>query len=344
MSLTHPFPMPPAPGELITVAPGILWARLQLPFQLDHVNIYFIQDDGGWMIVDCGISNKETRAAWETLLNGPFNGQQFTGLIVTHHHPDHIGMAGWLCERLEIPMLTSRTSFLSCMMFAHSPAVMEATPFSEFYARHGMAPEIAALVSTQGHHYLRMLSTPPFTYKRLYQGQELRIGGRLFHVLTGDGHSAEQVMLHLPEENLLLAADQVIEKISPNVSVMATEPDGNPLGGFIRSLNELTATLPEDVLVLSGHRLPFRGLHNRCRDLIAHHEERCEMIHDACKTRPLSANDLLPVIFHRQLDPHQMSFAFSEVLAHVNFMVKHGWLDWVREPGDKLTLRATTPL
>ncbi|WP_319824704.1 MBL fold metallo-hydrolase [Thalassovita sp.] len=344
MNLSHPFPTAPAPGEVITMAPGILWARLSLPFQLDHVNIYFIQDNDGWMIVDCGIADKQTRAAWEALLNGPFEGARFTGLIVTHHHPDHIGLAGWLCERLDIPMLTSRTSFLSCMMFAHSPAVMEATPYSEFYARHGMAPEIAALVSTQGHHYLRMLSTPPFTYKRLYQGQELRIGGRTFQVLTGDGHSAEQVMLYLPEENLLLAADQVIEKISPNVSVMATEPEGNPLGGFIRSLNELKATLPEDVLVLSGHRLPFRGLHRRCDELIAHHEERCEMIHEACKPRPLSANDLLPVLFHRKLDPHQMSFAFSEALAHVNFMVKHGWLDWVSEPGDKLTLRATTPL
>ncbi|MEZ5675259.1 Glyoxylase, beta-lactamase superfamily II [Thalassovita litoralis] len=340
MSLHHPFTTPPQPGDVIEVRPGILWARLALPFQLDHVNIYFLQDNDGWMIVDGGISNKQTRAAWEALLNGPFAGEKFTGLIITHHHPDHIGMAGWLCEKLDIPMLTSRTSFLSCMMFAHSPAVMEATPYSEFYARHGMAPEIAALVSTQGHNYLRMLSTPPFTYRRLYHGMTLPIGDRKFQVLTGDGHCAEQVMLYLPEEKLFLAADQVIEKISPNVSVMATEPEGNPLGGFIHSLNYLKRELPEDVLVLSGHRLPFYGLHIRCTDLVAHHEERCGMIHDACRTRDISANDLIPVIFHRQLDPHQMSFAFSEVLAHVNFMVKRGQLEWISEPGDRLTLRS----
>lgn len=340
MPLSHPFTTPPAPGEVIPIAPGILWARLALPFQLDHVNIYFIEDNDGWMIVDAGISNKQTRAAWHTLLDGPFKGAKFTGLIVTHHHPDHIGMAGWLCERLEIPMLTSRTSFLSCMMFAHSPAVLEATPYSEFYARHGMQPEIAALVSTQGHQYLRMLSMPPFTYKRLYHGMKLPIGGRVFEVLTGDGHCAEQVMLHLPEENLFLAADQVIEKISPNVSVMATEPDGNPLGGFIHSLNYLKRELPGDVLVLSGHRLPFRGLHERCDELISHHEERCDMIEEACRVRDMSANDLIPVIFHRPLDPHQMSFAFSEVLAHLNFMAKRGQLAWIAKPGDKLTLRS----
>ncbi|SEP72538.1 MBL fold metallo-hydrolase [Thalassovita taeanensis] len=341
MPLIHPFPETPAPGQVIQVAPGVLWAQLALPFRLNHINIYFIEDNDGWVIVDTGISDRETRAAWHALLDGPMAGKRITGLIVTHHHPDHIGNAGWLCELLDIEMMTSTTSFLSCMMFAHSPAVMEATPYSRFYARHGMKPEIAALVSTQGHRYLRMLSMPPLTYTRLSHGMVLPIGGRNFQVLTGDGHSSEQVMLYLPEEKLFLAADQVIEKISPNVSVMATEPHGNPLGGFLTSLRSLAAELPDDVLVLAGHRLPFYGLHQRCAELIAHHEERCAEIAQACANGPMSANDLVPVLFPRPLDPHELSFAFSEVLAHLNYMVAEGALTWISEGEDHLKVQHT---
>lgn len=327
--LEFPFPEPPASGAVIEVAPGILWARLALPFRLDHVNVYFLEDDDGWYIFDTGIANRETKAAWHTLLNGPMAGLRIKGLIVTHHHPDHIGLAGWLCETLDVPMLTSRTSFLSCMTFAHSPSVLEASEYSRFYARHGMSPEIAALVSTQGHDYLRMLSLPPHTYSRLHAGQQLTIGGRRFDVLTGDGHCSEQVMLHAPEYGILLAADQVIEKITPNISVMAFEPSGDPLGDFLLSLSSLQDEVSPDVLVLSGHRLPFIGLHERCRALADHHEDRCELIAQACASTPRSANDLVPILFPRPLVPHELSFAFSETLAHLNHMVARRQLDWV---------------
>lgn len=327
--LEFPFREPPAPGTTTEVAPGILWARLPLPFRLDHVNVYFLEDDDGWYIVDTGISNRDTKAAWQALLDGPMAGQRIKGLIVTHYHPDHIGLAGWLCETLDIPMLTSRTSFMSCMTFAHSPSILEASEYSRFYARHGMSPEIAALVSTQGHDYLRMLSLPPHTYLRLHAGQEMTIGGRRFEVLTGDGHCPEQIMLYAPEHGILLAADQVMEKITPNISVMAFEPSGNPLGDFIASLTALQAEVSPDVLVLPGHRLPFVGLHERCRALADHHEERCELIDAACAVAPASANDLVPVLFHRPLGPHELSFAFSETLAHLNYMVARRQLDWL---------------
>jgi len=334
--LEFPFPEPPAPGAVIEVAPGLLWARLALPFRLDHVNVYFIEDDDGWFIVDTGIANRETKTAWQALFDGPMAGRRIKGLIVTHHHPDHIGLAGWLCETLDIPMLTSRTSFLSCMTFAHSPALMEASEYTRFYTRHGMKPEIAALVSTMGHDYLRMLSLPPHTYLRLHAGQHLTIGGRRFTVLTGDGRCPEQVMLYAPDAGLLLAADQVIEKITPNISVMAFEPLGDPLGDLLASLKDLRDKVAPDVLVLSGHRLPFYGLHERCADLALHHEERCALISEACKGGAHSANDLIPVLFHRPLDPHELSFAFSEVLAHLNHMVARGDLQWQTEEDGSL--------
>lgn len=326
--LEFPFEAPPPPGTVTEVAQGMLWARLPLPFRLDHVNVYFLADDDGWYIVDTGIANRECKAAWTALLGGPLAGFAFKGLIVTHHHPDHIGLAGWLCEMLEIPLLTSRTGFLSCMTFTHSPAILEASDYSRFYAGHGMSDELAALVATQGHDYLRMLSMPPHTYRRLKAGDVLEIGGRRFDVLSGDGHCPEQLMLYSPAERILLAADQVIEKISPNVSVMAFEPEGNPLGDFLSSLAGLSRDIDPDVLVLSGHRLPFYGLRQRCRALIAHHQERCDQIRDAVRGAPLSANALVPLLFPKVVNPHEISFAFSEVLAHLNHMVAQGEIAW----------------
>lgn len=335
--LDFPFEAPPSPGTVTEVAPGILWARLPLPFRLDHVNVYFLADDDGWYIVDTGIANRECKAAWNALFSGPLAGFTFKGLIVTHHHPDHIGLAGWLCEMLEIPLLTSRTSFLSCLTFTHSPAILEASDYSRFYAGHGMTDELAALVSTHGHDYLRMLSMPPHTYRRLKAGDVMKIGGRRFEIITGDGHCDEQLMLHAPAERILLAADQVIEKISPNVSVMAFEQQGNPLGDFVASLADLSRTVDPDVLVLSGHRLPFRGLQQRCGELIAHHEERCDQIRRAVMLAPRSANQLVPILFPKVVIPHEISFAFSEVLAHLNHMVARGEIEWeIREDGSHL--------
>jgi glyoxylase-like metal-dependent hydrolase (beta-lactamase superfamily II) len=329
-ALVYPFAAPPEDGQYIEVAPGILWFRIALPFQLNHVNIYVLDDGDGWAIIDTGIDNKATRAAWEALAAGPLAGRRVTRLIVTHFHPDHIGLAGWLCERFEMPLLTTQTSYLGCLNISLSPGALDAKPYRDFYLRHGLDAATTGLVTTNGHGYLRMVSPLPPTFTRIVGGDELKIGGRMFQVITGDGHAPEQAMLYCAEENIFLAADQVLAKISPNVSVWAVDPDGDPLGLYIRSLNSLRA-LPEDALVLPGHQLPFYGLHTRSRELIAHHESRCELIADACRTRPHCSADFVPVLFHRALDPHQMSFAFSEALAHVNYMLGGGRLAWVED-------------
>jgi glyoxylase-like metal-dependent hydrolase (beta-lactamase superfamily II) len=178
-----------------------------------------------------------------------------------------------------------------------------------------------------------MVSPLPPTFRRIVAGDVLKIGGREFEVMTGDGHAPEQVMLWCAAEEIFLAADQVLAKITPNVSVWAVDPQGDPLGLYLRSLKSLKARLPEDAFVLPGHQLPFRGLHTRCDELAEHHAARCELIAAACAARPHSVAELVPVMFTRQLDPHQLSFAFSEVHAHVNYMVERGELGWVREGG-----------
>jgi glyoxylase-like metal-dependent hydrolase (beta-lactamase superfamily II) len=331
--LVYPLPEPPAPGETIEVAPGILWARIPLPFRLNHINVYLIDDGEGWAVLDTGIGNDATRAIWDTLANGPLGGRPLTRLIVTHFHPDHIGLAGWLCERHGIPLLTSQTSYLSSANISLSPGALDAKPYRDFYLRHGLDAATTQRVATQGHGYLKMVSGLPPTFRRLVAGDALRIGGRTFDVLTGNGHAPEQVMLYCAADNIFLAADQVLAKITPNISVWAVDPDGDPLGLYMRSLAELRNQIPADALVLPGHQLPFYGLHTRSDELVAHHRVRCDAIANASRTAPRSAAELVPVLFSRELDPHQMSFAFSEVQAHVNYMLGRGELAW-REGDD----------
>jgi glyoxylase-like metal-dependent hydrolase (beta-lactamase superfamily II) len=328
-SLTFPAPEPPPTSQVIEIAPGILWARIPLPFRLNHINVYLIDDGDGWAVLDTGIGNEATRAVWTALVDGPLAGRRLTRLIVTHFHPDHIGLAGWLCERFGLALLTSQTSYLSCANISLSPGALDAKPYRDFYLRHGLDAETTQRVATQGHNYLRMVSGLPPTFMRLVAGDTLKIGGRSFDVLTGNGHAPEQVMLYCAADNVFLAADQVLAKITPNISVWAVDPQGDPLGLYIRSLNELKQQIPADALVLPGHQLPFRGLHTRGDQLIAHHEARCAAIAKACRAAPRSAAELVPVLFHLQLDPHQMSFAFSEVQAHVNYMLRRGELAWV---------------
>jgi glyoxylase-like metal-dependent hydrolase (beta-lactamase superfamily II) len=326
--LTHPFPVAPAAGETIEIAPGVLWIRMPLPFRLDHVNVYLLDDGDGWAIIDTGIANSATRHVWEALAAGPLAGRKLTRLIVTHYRPDHIGLAGWLTERFDLPLLTTQTSYLSSLNISLSPNALDAAPYREFYLRNGLDAQTTTQVVTQGHGYLKMVTNLPPVFERVVGGDTLTIGKRKFSALTGDGHAPEQLMLYCAEENLFLSADQVLVKISPNVSVWAVDPTGDPLGLYLRSLRELQNRLPSDVLVLPGHGLPFYGLHIRAQELIVHHEKRCAAIHKFCASQPRSAAELVPVLFHYELDSHQMSFAFSEVLAHVNYMLRERQLVW----------------
>lgn len=333
-ALRFPFEEAPPIGVPVEVAPGILWLRFPLPFRLDHVNIYLIEDGDGWAVVDTGIADDVTRAAWRTLLDGPLAGKRLTRLIVTHFHPDHMGLAGWLCAEYGLPLLTSQTSYLMAAHICLTPGALEATPYQDFYLHHGMDADTARLVSTHGHQYLRMVAPLPLTFRRLLSGDTLVIGRRTFRVYTGDGHAPEQIMLYLEDEKILFAADQVIAKITPNIGVWAVDPEGDPLGHYLRSLRLLEAHVPEETLVLPGHQLPFYGLAERCRQIVNHHEDRCQMIGEACASGPKSVAELVPVLFTRPLDAHQMSFAFSETHAHVNRMIRRGELAWIERDGN----------
>ena len=320
-TLHAPYPEPPPPGQIIEVAPGVQWFRLPLPYRLDHVNIYLIEDADGWTVLDTGLGTDACRNAWQLLLNGPLHGQRLSSMLVTHFHPDHVGLAGWLSEQFGLPLTMPRPEYLYSLALQYAPGDFANAMHRPFYQRHGLSPQITELVLSRGHEYLKRTSGVPTTYHRIKHGDSFGGASRRFQVITGGGHSLEQAMLYRPDEKLFFAADQVIARISPNVSVHAMEPDLDALGIFLGSLAGLRGMVADDVLVLPGHGLPFYGLHQRIDELIEHHAQRCDIIAAAIQQQPLSVAELVPHVFHRALDEHQTGFAFGEVLAHVNHML-----------------------
>jgi len=326
-SLRYPWDQHPGEDQVVEVVPGVLWIRLKLPFRLNHVNIYLLADGDGWAMVDSGFGNEESIAAWTALFEGRLAGVTISRLIVTHSHPDHVGLAGWVVERFGCPLFMSQVEYLQSVYHQNRGTEERKQAQRLFFRRHGMDENLTDRLLGRGQDYLKRVSTLPASYRRISHGDEISIGTRRFKVITGGGHALDQVMLYCAADKLFLSADQVLSKISPNVSVWAVEPEQNSLGEYLASLASLTTTLPYDLLVLPGHGVPFYGLKTRIKQLADHHEERCRLIADACRETPKTSAELVPVVFHKHvLDPHQMGFAAGELIAHVNYMLVEGRL------------------
>jgi glyoxylase-like metal-dependent hydrolase (beta-lactamase superfamily II) len=326
-ALRYPIEIHPGPDQVVEVRPGVLWLRLALPFRLNHVNIYLLADGEGWTAVDSGFGNEDSIAAWTALLDGPLKGVKITRLIVTHSHPDHVGLAGWIVERFGCPLDMSQVEYLQSVYHQNRGTEERRNAQALFFRRHGMDENLTDKLLGRGQDYLKRVSILPPSYRRISHGDEISIGSRRFKVITGGGHALDQVMLYCAADKLFLSADQVLSKISPNVSVWAVEPEQNSLGEYLASLASLTTTLPYDVLVLPGHGVPFYGLKTRIKQLADHHEDRCRLIAEACRDTAQTSAALVPVVFHKHaLDPHQMGFAAGELIAHVNYMLVEGRL------------------
>jgi glyoxylase-like metal-dependent hydrolase (beta-lactamase superfamily II) len=326
-ALRYPWEEHPGEDQAVEVAPGVLWLRLKLPFRLNHVNIYLLADGNGWTAVDAGFGNEESVAAWTALLDGPLKHVKITRLIVTHSHPDHVGLAGWIVERFNCPLVMSQVEYLQSVYHQNRGTEERRQAQRLFFSRHGMDEGLVEKLVGRGQEYLKRVSVLPASYRRISHGDEITVGARRFKVITGGGHALDQVMLYCASDKLFLSADQVLSKISPNVSVWAVEPDQNSLGEYLASLASLTTTLPFDALVLPGHGVPFYGLKTRIKQLADHHEERCRLIAQACLDEPKTSAQLVPVVFHKYpLDEHQMGFAAGELIAHVNYMLVEGRL------------------
>ncbi|HEU4775702.1 MAG TPA: MBL fold metallo-hydrolase [Telluria sp.] len=324
----------PATGAVHPLAPGVHWLRMPLPFALDHINLWLIRDQragrDGWSAVDCGVATDATRSAWEHVFATGMDGQPLLRVIATHCHPDHVGLSDWLCSRFQAPFwATSGEYGFARMMSAALPGV-DGTAAIPHFERHGLVdPALRDKMGERRSYYPTLVPAVPHAYARMQDGDQIRIGAHGWRVITGFGHSPEHAALYCADLKLLISGDMVLPRISTNVSVFAVEPEGNPLQQYLDSLAKF-ADVPADTLVLPSHGRPFRGLHTRIQQLRDHHTARLAEVLQAA-TQPVSAVDIVPVMFRRPLDTHQLTFALGEALAHLHKL----WYDGIlrRETG-----------
>lgn len=324
----------PAPGTAQEVLPGVFWLRMPLPFALDHINLWLLADGDGWTLVDTGYGSEETRRLWLQLFQEVFKERPLKRIIVTHYHPDHLGNAAWLTER-GAQLYMTESEFLTAHAVYHRIAAWNNPGFAQLFRSHGLDRQRLQAVTSSGHSYRRGVPTIPASFQRLRDNDRLLIGGREWQVIVGYGHAPEHATLFCPELEALIAGDQVLERITTNVSVWPTEPEGDPLRLYLESL-ERFRPLPATTWVLPAHGRVFRTLHARLDALHAHHSDRLATLSDAC-TLPRSAADNLRVLFSRPLDTQQLFFALGETIAHLNYLWHRGSL--LRDCGQDGVLR-----
>lgn len=325
----------PEPGHALAVADGVRWLRMPLPFALDHINLWLLRDeiDGreGWTIVDCGVGRDDVKALWEKVFETSLDGLPVLRVIVTHMHPDHVGLSGWLCERWKAPLWMSMTDFMTARLWSTrsgdeaAPGGPNGTAAAEHFGRHGLVdPDAQEQIRARATYYTGLVPSVPPRFRRLMDGHTVTIGGREWRVIVGYGHAPEHLSLYCDTLQVLISGDMLLPRISTNVSVFDFEPESNPLPLYLNSLRAYD-DLAEDTLVLPSHGKPFRNMHERIRQQHEHHAERLDEVIAAC-AQPMSAADIVPVMFRRKLDLHQMTFAMGEALAHLHALYFDGKL------------------
>jgi glyoxylase-like metal-dependent hydrolase (beta-lactamase superfamily II) len=338
----------PAPGRTLEVAPGVKWIRMGLPFALDHINLWLLRDEQagpegstpGWTVVDCCISKDESRAQWEQIFANELEGLPILRVIVTHMHPDHIGLAHWLCARWNAPLWISATDYNTARLSTQSSTGFGGESAARFFASHGLTdPESVEKIKGRANYYTSLVPEVPSRFHRMMDGQVIRIGGRDWTCISGYGHAPEHIALYcadlscaLPASapaqgptGVLISGDMVLPRISTNISVYDVEPESNPLTLFLQSIDKFKP-LGTDTLTLPSHGKPFLGLHTRIDQLHAHHRDRLAEVVEACQAQPCSGADILPVMFKRKLDLHQTTFAMGEAVAHLHTLWFEGKL------------------
>ncbi len=323
--LIYPYDVPPTTGSAIELAPGVLWIRMPLPFQLSHINVWAIKDNDGWALVDTGIWSTDTAAAWHQVFADVFAGRAVTRVFVTHMHPDHIGMAGWLTRKFNCRLWISRLEYFSCRMLGADTGREAPEAGVRFYRMAGWDDDAMERYRTRFGAFGKLIYALPDSYRRLLDGEVIDIDSQRWVVVIGTGHSPEHACLYCPALKLLISGDQVLPRISSNVSVFPTEPDANPLADWLDSLHKLKCAVPNDVMVLPSHNEPFYGLHERIDALLDSQLKALDRLRDALR-KPLRAVDAFAALFARPItSEHQlMSMATGESIAHLNYLMHRG--------------------
>jgi glyoxylase-like metal-dependent hydrolase (beta-lactamase superfamily II) len=324
-TVIHPLEKEPGTGDgsAVVIAPGVLWLRMPLYTALPWINVWAIAEQGGWSIVDTGLHSDRTKEAWTAAFAGALEGAPVVRVIATHMHPDHCGMAGWIAERHRTRLWMSRLEYLTCCLMAADtgrPAPNEAV---QFYRSAGWDERAIEKYKAKFGFFGGMIYPMPHSYRRISDGETLRMGAHAWQVLVGNGHSPEHACLYCAELKLLISGDQVLPKISSNVSVFPTEPDANPLDDWMTSLAKIAARVPDDVLVLPAHKGPFRGLHARIGELIESHQRGLRSLEHLLEEKK-RAVDVFPALFSRPILPELLGMATGEAIAHLNYLTTHG--------------------
>ena len=314
--INYPWPEPPEHGEATAIADGVLWMRLPLPMALDHVNVYALDDGDGWTLIDTGFQSNRGKRIWEKLLAGPLAGRPVTRVVVTHHHPDHIGMAGWFQSVHGAELITTRTAWLFARMLQRDA---QETPNAEvvaYWKSAGMPDDILApRLSERPFNFADTVAPMPLGFTRIVEGDTLNIGGRRWTTRIGHGHAPEHATFWSEDDTLILGGDQLLPSISPNLGAYATEPEADPVADWLESCRAFQPLARDDHFVLPGHKLPFTGLPKRLEQLIDNHIGALARLEDTLATPKTAVECFMPV-FKREITGGEYGLALVEAMAH----------------------------
>jgi glyoxylase-like metal-dependent hydrolase (beta-lactamase superfamily II) len=338
MSLSYPHPDAPPVGSVTPIAGDVYWVRLPLPFAPDHINVWLLRDGDGWTLVDSGLGTGHARGTWEAIFAEVLDGSRLRRIIVTHHHPDHAGLARWLAERFEVEVWISAPELAAMRGILEGDRGAALERMIDFYGVHGFTDAKAIEEILDGADYRSIVSGVPGRVRDLEDGDLIDIGAHAWRVIMTRGHAHGHCCLYSDALGLLISGDQVLPTISTNVSVLPWSASPDPLADYLHSFEALGA-LPEQTLVLPSHGLAFVGLHARLDALARHHDKTFAKVTAIC-AEPGTAYEIAPKLYARPLEGFNVFLAIGETLAHLTWLHRRGRMER-SETGEGVRWRAS---
>ncbi|MDG1731416.1 MAG: MBL fold metallo-hydrolase [Thalassotalea sp.] len=321
--LEYPMTPPMPDGSVVEIADGLLWLRMPMPMALDHINLYLVEDDDGWFIIDTGLNTAKTRELWPTVVERHCNGKPIKGVICTHFHYDHSSLSSWLMQTFNVPLYMTYGEFYTLKSMSSGIANLGSEQQLDFYHRTGIPRDQVDVIFDKCRKDPFIKYSPP-SFIRIREGEVLTIGRRRWQIIIGEGHSPEHACLYCEEDRLLLAGDQLLPEISSNILVSEMEPQAQPLTNWFHSLEKLKS-LHVETLVLPAHGPVFRQMHLRVQQLIEHHVDTLDSIREfTLQETEFNAYQAMKFMFKRSLSPIETMMALGETLAHLNWLESNG--------------------